>query len=253
MEVLQRRLLVRKLPPEKTGDMDVPAFPSIKPENFRPPIAREPASDIDGVEIYSKLKNKALERALQFSYQNGDILKTRVHFPNAEHVKEYPFNKSDWELYGNMESEAARIRFTLDTYPTRGCPESYRKIVHVTLTSDNPLNTWGERRAEIAEAAKLTYRDVLDKTIASRIVDPDARMRGYNNAFVADPVFYPVAVDVGQEEKYLWRNSLSQITSELQEGNFTNVNNFLDLYLHIKDPITPLTSTLPEQQRIFIQ
>jgi hypothetical protein len=71
-------------------------------------------------------------------------------------------------------------------------------------------------------------------------------------AYQSDPVLYPTTAEGRALEITLWHKSLDQITAELQDGNYDNLEDFLHLYNCVKDPVSPIAATLPDQVEIFI-
>lgn len=243
-----------------TEDGGVPNFGPERPE-YRPIAQRRKTADTTDFEARLRLEQSAVKRALHFAYDIGQVEDVQMHFPLAEHYQHFPFETHHWDTYGNMESERARMELMLDTYLERSFPTAFRPFVEQSLTTHRRdghptvLQAWAKASPAIADTAKGIYTDIKDDMLANKKPDVAAvalgYQEGYPGAFQSDPILYATSSETRDQEKQLWGQALDQITAELQERNFDNLGAFLSLYGRIKDPITPLTSTLSEQVTVF--
>ena len=129
-------------------DQDVPEFGGYSSCELAYPLLREIRPDLYNHETYRGLENSAVERALFFSYGIGN--RPPVHFPNGEHFQHIPFAKNHWRRYGDMESEASRIRFMLDNYPGRRFPMEFREVCLAALSGDDVILEWANQIPKIS-------------------------------------------------------------------------------------------------------
>lgn len=230
-------------------DRDVPEFGGFAPHELRQPEIRGISPDLFGGEALRVLRRNALRRVLYFGYGVGEI--PPVHFPNAEHFQHIPFTNNHWLRYGNMESEYSRVKFMLETYPSRQFPEVFDGICRNVLGSGNFLQEWSNQIPRLDKASAAAYERAARQMEELKVHDDLGYNNGEQGAYQSEPVFYQVSEEGGGLERRLWEGALAQITEELQQHNFRNLPSFLHLYNRIKDPITPIRSVLPEQVRVF--
>lgn len=241
-----------------TTDAGVPDFGPFHPDP-RPITLRRSTPDTVDKKARERLYTSAINRALHFAY--GDVTDEeatagiQLQFPHAEHIQNLPFERSHWAAYGNMESERARVDLMLDIYPERSFPTALDGILQPIVETARPLEAWRKAQPKVAFVAERLYKGIQQDMIAR--IQPDTIAKrlwhedGYHNAYQSDPIHYSHNIESRDREKQIWENALTQITTELQGGDMHNVAAFLSLYGRIKDPITPLTSTLTEQAKIF--
>lgn len=250
MGLFTRELLVIKKPPELGDDPGVAEFGLTRPR--RTPAERNPHPDTTDKQAFKSLKAQAISRALHFGYGIGDVADVPVLFPNGEHYKDQPFDKDHWERFGNLESEHARIDFTLTIYgQQRGFPREFGPYVNTALLTRDTLGAWEEASSCIAQASKGIYQTIRGEMVEKKFVDPEAQKEGYTEAYQSRPILYETKPDVVRGEQTLWDRALTQIAEELQRGDYRHLGSFLDLYTRIKDPITPVTQTLARQESLF--
>lgn len=230
-------------------DKDVLEFGGFTPYELRQPEARRLSPDLFGAKALQGLKHSAVQRALYFGYGLGDLPAT--HFPNAEHFQHVPFTHSHWSRYGDMESEYSRVRFMLELYESRQFPEAFDGICRDVLASNDLLLEWSNQIPKVDKDSSAIYEQIAKQMAASKAHDDLSYSNGEQGAYQSEPVFYEVSKQGGALEGKLWEKALNQISDEIQQGDFRNLPSFLHLYNRIKDPITPIRSTLSEQVRLF--
>jgi hypothetical protein len=240
--------LIHKPAISENVDLEVPEFGRYSSAELRHPEARKQKNDMFNNEAYHQLTVSALDRALFLSYGIGET--PYLQFPNGEHFQHIPFSIEHWEVYGNMESEHARINFMLENYSSRRFPEDFEPHITNLLQQDNILDKWNHMLPEIKRISKELYDEVITTMQKNRIYDSMGYINGKNGTYVSEPVFYN-SIDNADSELTLYDKALQQIHSELSLGNTKNVSSFLSLYNRIKDPITPLRSTLYDQAKHF--
>ncbi len=241
---MERSIVKTEIANDKDGD--VPDFGGFANHELRYSDLRPDQPDLLGVNAVYGLKESALKRALYFGHGLGS--RPRVHFPNAEHFQHIPFAHRHWETYGEMESEDSRIRFMLASYPSRRFPAEFEPALR-DIGNENPLIGWSNQAHRLDRVSKAVYERVLVQMEQAKV--HDGYSNGERGAYQSEPVFYQSSDALKDLEINLWQASLGQIIEELEDGNDRNIPAFLNLYNRLKDPITPLKSSLSEQSRIF--
>lgn len=229
-------------------DREVPQFGDFCPDELKPPLPRNQRPDLFDVMAPQSLRLSAINRAIFFGLGIGEP--PPVFFPNAEHFQHVPFTHRDWEN-GNMESEAARVDFMLNKYPNRQFPGEFDHLCSEVLCGPDILKNWSNQAQAVDKAAAITYLQIISKMEESKQPDDTGYHNGEYGAYQSPPAFYDVSPRSGELEKALWDKALAQITRDLQMSYFRNLSSFLHLYNRIKDPITPIRASLPEQVRVF--
>lgn len=231
-------------------DQDVPEFGGYSSHELVYPPFREVKPDLYDHEAFQGLKNSAVERVLYFAYGVGN--RPPVHFPNGEHFQHIPFSESHWKKYGNIESEASRVGFMLDNYPSRRFPDEYREVCVAALSSNDLLREWANQIPRINGLSVAVFEKALAGMDLSKVHDEFGYSNSDQGAYQSPPVFYRSSEEMLSLELSLWEQANIQIARELSSGNYDNVPVFLHLYSRIKDPISPIRSGLANQSRIFI-
>lgn len=250
-EIITMRKEIYKPVIAQDKDRDVPEFGGFAPHELRQPEIRRLSSDLVGSEAFQGLRKNALRRALYFGYGVGEL--PPVYFPNAEHFQHVPFTNDHWLRYGNMESEDSRVRFMLERYKSRQFPEVFDAVCRDVLGNSNILQERSNQVPRVNKASTAVYEQASRQMERLKVHDDWGYSNGDQGVYQSEPFFYQISEDGGSLERRLWGGALAQITEELQQDNFRNLSSFLHLYNHVKDPITPLRSILPEQARIFTE
>lgn len=232
-------------------DEDVPEYGGYTLDELRNPETRTRKEDVLTDKCHGALYESAVGRALYFSNSVGT--RPCVHFPNAEHFQHFPFTKEQWEKYGDMESEDARIRFMLDTYPSRRFPSNFTHLVQTVLQSSDVLKAWISHAPQLRGLANVTYNGITAGMQIAKTAEDSGYHNGHAGAFQSKPQAYDTTDTMRIHETQLWNQALMQIVEELQNGRTDNLGSFLHLYNCVKDPITPLQSLLANQSIIFME
>ncbi len=232
-------------------DQQVPEFGNLNPKDLRYPAQRAEKQWAFGASADEALWNSSINRTLHFAYNVGEL--PYVHFPNAEYIQHFPFAKSDWQRYGNMESEEARMRLLLDRFPSRRFPLSFSTHLQTLLERSFMFYRWQALSKRLQPEAASIYSDTKQRMYQQKVQDPYNYHNGDEGTYQADPVFYKPSSRATPLETVLLRRGLHEVEIELERRDLRNVREFLDLYLRLKDPITPLTACLDNQAEIFIR
>lgn len=217
---------------------------------YRKPRVRGKIENFFDQQARDRLRGGALGRILYYGYGYG--YEPFVHFPVAEHIEHRPFTHAHWEHYGNMESEAARIKFALDTYPTRLLPTAFDEIARGILRSGAPvLEEWGNQYPRITQQASQLYDKLGQSMFDAKVPEEGGYKNGKRGAYMSDPKFYDISPFTRQIVKDLWERGSQQMATELRHGDYANVQPFLELYATIKDPLTQPNSP-HKQVPVFI-
>lgn len=236
-------------PKSQHRDVEVPEFGGYSPEELQVSQERRALPDVRGDEAVSGLYASAVHRTLYFSYGIGEV--PHVHFPNGEHFQHVPFTHDHWERYRNMECEFSRVAFMLSQYQSRWFPEAFNPICTAILNSDDVLQAWSNHAPQIESVSADIYEQTAVLMDAQKVHDNTKFTNGAEGAYQSAPVSYKVPKQEEWMERVLWEKAISQVAKELQRGEQTHVPAFLHFYNRLKDPITPIRSTLPVQVKVF--
>lgn len=234
-----------------TSDAGVPSFGGFEQEDLRPQIER----DENTYEYYREdarkvLQQSAVDRSLFFSGVKTEEV-PRVHFPNGEFFQHFGFPNEFWENYDTPESEYGRLQIMLFESPNRSFPVEFNNVVEDCLESEEEvLETWQSHSGSLNMIKNIIFKSHLHETNANKSIDM-AYIGMKEGTNVSAPPSYESSDNLDQYK--LFQNGLEQISSELIFENSSNVGNFLDLYNHMKDPVTPICADLKKQSEVFMQ
>lgn len=190
--------------------------------------------------------NLSVARAVHFAYGIGHL--PPVVFPNASHLQHHGFTREFWEKYQNPESEFARINLMLDEYSkVRAFPVTFAPEIEKFSEEMDVLIFWSSITDEVQRLAKGVF---LKTFISMWDQATPAYASSATEVNMVSPFYYPTEPKITSLQKTIWEKALKQIAEELSDGDFQNLKTFLDLYTHMKDPITGLPVT-DEQINIF--
>lgn len=243
------KIEIYKSPIAQDRDIDVPEFGGFSPHELQHPRERQLRPDVFGIEARSALYQSAVSRAVHFAYGAGEV--PHVHFPNAEHFQHVSFTRNHWLRYGNMEREVGRILFMLEKYPSRRFPVEFDSVCRDVMSNKSVLREWSNQVPRIDRLSRSIYEASAMEMESKKRHDDLGYSNGEKGAFQAEPVFYQSSNESGLLEARLFDPALSEVGSQLKNGDYKNLPAFLHLYNRVKDPISPIRSTLSEQSKIY--
>lgn len=167
-------------------------------------------------------------------------------FPTSERVQDQFFFTCEWNEFGNLETEHARLLYTLTRYPERGLPSVSRPLVEALLYCESVLDGW----PRVSGSAKLCAEEVLSDAL-SQMVFAQRGTRDRKEGFLTAPVEYVTGGGPPYLQVSLWKRALAEITNDLQSGNSSRIEQFLQIHACLKDPIGGLKCCFRRQLDIF--
>lgn len=228
-------------------DSDVPGY--VDGEQLYKPERTGISEVLFHEEAQERLWNSALDRVVFAATGEGE--RPFVHFPNAEYIQHFPFPTTSWNIYGDMESEHARLMFMLSKHSERYFPLEYFSLDKDDFQHGDIFEQWSEQCTSREERKAQIYQEGVMAMSEQRVAEPTYYHNGRSGAYQTKPDLYQTDVTEGKRQQVILEGICDQLSRELRRDNSENVSHFLDIYSHIKDPVTPITSTLSNQSQIF--
>lgn len=127
---------------------------------IRSPLPRKLSTDISNPS-FQDLFNLAVLRVCDIGRSQNHAL-PRL-FPMAETIRGTLFTHNDWDEFGDLETERARMNYTLSRHPERGPPAACTLALKLLLHQGIVLLNWKHHVPEIRSQTEATMRQVIGK------------------------------------------------------------------------------------------
>ena len=205
----------------------------------RLPLPRKAADDIrwPSFDVLSRL---SMDRILY----SGGFLKEppSLLFPTAETEYGQYFPSTDWEEFGNLETEKARLTYTLARYPCRGIPSASLPLIDNLLSNHCVLEGWSSHLCELLKDQGVAF---LTQSLH------DVRDWKDSNTLPT----YETNTQSATLSSSLWKRALESISRNLQNPEKSiqeSIIAFIQIHAFLKDPIDGLRRCFNLQLDIFV-
>ncbi|KAL3419539.1 hypothetical protein PVAG01_09761 [Phlyctema vagabunda] len=170
-------------------------------------------------------------------------------FPMAESTRATFFTREDWDEFGNLETEIARLLYTLTRFPDRAIPSACLPTLGPPNERLPVLGGWTEFVTILKLQVECSVRDALQTMQASSTRSPG---KTFKSQFITVPTDYDTCKQAQEISISLWKRSLAEIASQLEKSSFKYAREFLEIHAFLKDPFGGLRRPFDGQLSAFI-
>lgn len=146
-----------------------------------------------------------------------------------------PLTHEDWQEFGDLETEIARMNYTLSRCPERGLPSACTSTIRELLTHSTVLMHWETILPELRLQTESVMQQVLQRMQKGSSYEKKSK-----EDFITLPVDYGIDGQSSELGLRLWRRSVAEIASDLSKGDVTHTGSFLEIHAFLKDPVCGL-------------
>ncbi|KAF4201966.1 hypothetical protein CNMCM8927_000880 [Aspergillus lentulus] len=196
---------------------------------------------------FEDLFGLALWRVIDIAIPNPADRPPRL-FPTAENIRDTFFTMQDWLDFGDMETEYARLSYTLSKYTERGVPARCAYTVAELLAAPGILGRWNAVYPDIRSQATEAMMEALH-AMTSGLPTPAEGVREQH--YISDLVDYGFS-DVHQSiQLQLFHRSSQEIAYMISKGNSSLIQEYVQVHAFVRDPVGGLWGDFSRQVAIF--
>lgn len=166
-------------------------------------------------------------------------------FPNAK-TYGHSLTHEDWLESGDLETELARMSYTLSHCPERGLSLACTSTIRGLLNHSSVLMHWGSIMPELRLQAESTMQQVVRRMQKGSPCKKESK-----EDFLTLPIDYDIDGQSSELGLRLWKRSVAEMASKLAEGDVTDAGSFLEVHAFLKDPVCGLLKPVSKRLRVL--